>query len=96
MSDTNKTLARIFLETADLLAQRQANPHRIRAYKRAAQTLASLPEDIAAIAGRGELQALPGIGRDLSGKIQEYLETGRIQSHEDLKTPLPSEVETWT
>lgn len=96
MAENNRALARIFQETADLLALRRANPHRIRAYRRAADSLLRLDEDIAEIAGRGDLTGIPGIGRELSAKIREFLETGRIRSHEELKTPVPQEVATWT
>ena len=80
---------------ADLLTARAANPHRIRAYRRAAEVLSGLQEDVAEVARRGTLQEIPGIGRDLSGKILEYLETGIIRSYEDTKTPLPPEVASW-
>lgn len=73
----------------------RANPHRIRAYRRAAETLAQLGEPIDEIARRGGLQDLPGIGRELAAKIQEFLATGRIQSYEALKTPLPDEAAEW-
>lgn len=96
MSENNQTLIRIFQEIADLLALRRTNPHRIRAYRRAADFLSSLDEDIAVVARRGNLTALPGIGRELSAKIQEFLETGKIRSHEELTSPLPPEVATWT
>lgn len=96
MPDRNRTLAELFRTMADLLALRRANPHRIRAYRRAAESLAGLQEDVAAVAARGELLRIPGIGRDLSGKIQEFLETGAIRSYEELKVPLPPEVAAWT
>ncbi len=91
----NQKLAHLFRTTADLLASRGANPHRIRAYRRAADLLATLEEDITDMADRGTLQDLPGIGRDLAGKIQEFLRTGTVQTYEELKTPLPDEIAAW-
>ena len=38
---------------------------------------------------------LEGIGKDLAGKIREFLETGKIRTYEELKTPLPPEVKGW-
>ena len=100
MTPTNRSLAVIFNAMADLLDKRQGNapptnPYRIRAYRRAAELLASLPDDIATIAQRQELQTLPGIGKDLSSCIDEFLRTGTIQAYEQLKTPLPPEVQDW-
>src|SRR5213594_3768879 len=96
MTEMNRTLAAMFQTMADLLAAHQANPYRIRAYRRAAESLSHLPKDVAALAQRGALHQIPGIGRDLSSKIQEFLRTGTIQAYEELKTPLPSDVASWT
>lgn len=95
MTDTNRRLAALFLSMADLLALQRANPHRIRAYRRAARTLQDLAEDIAVVAERGGLRQIPGIGRDLAAKINEFLATGRIQAYEALRAPLPAEIATW-
>ncbi|MEK6525762.1 MAG: hypothetical protein AABZ22_02705, partial [Nitrospirota bacterium] len=96
MTETNRAIAELFRSIADLLAVRRGNPHRIRAYRRAADSLSDLREDVTVVARRGELRHIPGIGRDLSGKIQEFLTTGTIQSYEELKTPLPPEIASWT
>lgn len=95
MTAANKALAQIFLSMADLLAIQQANPHRVRAYRRAAESLTELDEDVGAIAERGSLQDIPGIGKDLSARIQEFLKTGKIQAYEELKTPLPPDIADW-
>lgn len=96
MTDTNRTLAELFQAMAELLTIRRANPHRIRAYRRAAESVTGLQEDVAAVAARGELQRIPGIGRDLSKKIQEFLKTGTIESYEELNISLPPEIAAWT
>lgn len=96
VTELNQTIAKLFLEIADMLAVKRANPHRIKAYRRAAETLLTLPEDVAATAKRGELQKVPGIGRALSAKIQGFLETGTVRSYEDLKSPLPPDIATWS
>ncbi len=74
----NFELARLFYEMAALLEGQQESRFRVRAYQRGAQTLETLAEDVAAVAARGELLRLPGIGRDLARRIEEYLATGRI------------------
>ncbi len=95
MTAHNNTLAQIFVSMADRLATQQANPHRVRAYRRAAESLMELEEDVALLAERGSLQEIPGIGKDLSARIQEFLKTGKIQAYEEMKTPLPPEVAGW-
>jgi DNA polymerase (family X) len=85
----NFALARLFYEMASLLEARESSVFRIRAYQRAAQTLEALAEDVAAVAARGELTSLPGIGRDLATRIGEYLATGRIAQLDELRATLP-------
>ena len=95
MHEKNRQLAAIFRSMADLLAAQRANPYRVRAYRRAADALLATGEDVAVMAQRGGLEEIKGIGKDLAEKIREFLGTGTIRSHEELKTPLPSEVRTW-
>lgn len=95
MHKNNNTVANIFLNMAERLHQDGANPFRIRAYRRASATLSGLKEDIAVVAQRGDLDSLPGIGKDLSGKIREYLQSGTIRAYEDLNSPLPDFTKQW-
>ena len=54
-----------------------ANVFRVRAYRNAARTIGELAESVADLVARGEdLSKLPGIGKDLAGKIAEIVETG--------------------
>ncbi len=80
---------------AESLKNNGENPYRIRAYKRAADTIASLEVPIAELARNGQLHTLPGIGKDLAAKIQEYVKTGAIRAYEELKTPLPPAIREW-
>jgi len=60
----NVEIARLFSEYADLLETRDANPFRVRSYRKAAQTVAGLSRPMAQLIAAGEdLTALPGIGR---------------------------------
>ncbi len=84
----NKEIASIFNDIADILEIKGDNPFRIRAYKRAALALESLSKDVAETS-KEELLKIPGIGQDLAGKIEEYVNTGRIQAYEDIKKEIP-------
>lgn len=95
MTDTNRTLASLFQSMADQLETRRENPHRIRAYRRAAESILRLNEDIAVITQREELKTISGIGKDLAAKVEEFLRTGSIQAYEQLKRPLPPEIAAW-
>jgi DNA polymerase (family 10) len=86
----NLEIARAFDLIADLLELEGENPFRIRAYRRAAQNLEALTEDLETLAAKGRLDEIPGIGPDLAGKIGEYLETGRMEALESLRREVPS------
>ncbi|VAX34452.1 DNA polymerase X family, partial [hydrothermal vent metagenome] len=84
----NQEIARAFSEIADLLELKGENPFRIRAYRRAAQNIESLSRDISKLS-EDELTAIPGIGKDLAGKIREYLSHGSMEALENLRQEVP-------
>src|SRR5512143_1523165 len=78
MPIANADIAAAFEQTADLLELQSANPFRVRAYRNAARIVGDLKVDLAALVAGGQpLPKLPGIGADLSAKIQELAATGR-------------------
>jgi len=85
----NFEVARIFYEIASLLEVRDESRFRIRAWQRAAQTLEALSEDVSAVAARGALRSLPGIGKEIAARIEEYLATGRLELLDRLRENLP-------
>jgi DNA polymerase (family 10) len=87
----NQQIANIFNEIAELLEIKGENVFRVRAYRRAAQNIDGLSRDVASLTDE-ELAAVPGIGKDLIGKIHEYLEKGLIAKHEELKKEIPEGV----
>jgi DNA polymerase (family 10) len=91
----NQQVATIFRSIAERLSVQRANPYRVRAYRKAAENIEALEEDIADVASRHALEDIDGVGRDLADKIEEFLRTGRIQAYEDLRTPLPEAVKSW-
>jgi len=58
------------------------------AYERAAETLENAPP-AAQLLATGELQALPGIGKTIAGRIAELLETGTIAYRDELSARYP-------
>ncbi|HWU38416.1 MAG TPA: DNA polymerase/3'-5' exonuclease PolX [Candidatus Acidoferrum sp.] len=88
----NVEIAILFNEVANFLEVKNENPFRIRAYRRAAQAVEGLSEDIEALAERGALLEVPGIGKDLATKIQEYLASGKVAYLEDLRKEIPAGV----
>jgi len=85
----NADIAVLFNEIADFLEIKGENPFRIRAYRRAAQAMEGLAEDVTAIAAREGLLEIPGIGKDLAAKIQEHLQRGRVEYLDQLRKEIP-------
>ncbi len=85
----NAEIAGALEEMADLLAIRGDNPFRIRAYRRAAQVVRTLPRELPAQADTAALEVLPGIGEDLAGKISELARTGHLEALERLRAEVP-------
>jgi DNA polymerase (family 10) len=83
---TNRTIAIQLLEHAHDLEQRRSSLYRIRAYRRAAETILGLDRPLAEIAsksGRKSLRLLPGIGRSLSAALEKLLTTGEFRMLND-------------
>jgi hypothetical protein len=78
----NRTIAQKLLDYAQYLEAREANVYRVRAYRRAAESVLSLDYPLAelvAMKGRAGLEELPGIGRHLSFTLDELVRTGKFQ-----------------
>src|SRR5262245_5479756 len=85
----NLEIAFIFNQISDLLEIQGANPFRVRAYRRAAMNIEGLADNIETIALNGTLRNIAGVGEDLANKIEEYIRTGRMEFHEQLKQEIP-------
>jgi DNA polymerase (family 10) len=77
----NRQIARQLMAYAGYLEAREANLYRIRAYRRAAETVLALDRplaDLVAAEGRAGLEELPGIGPRLSNTLEEIVRTGEF------------------
>ncbi len=87
----NREIARIFSEIADIMEIKEGNVFKIRAYRRAALNLEGVSRDLALLS-RKELLEIPGVGADLAGRIEEYLQSGTMALYEQLKQEIPAGV----
>jgi len=94
----NQEIAHIFYEIAQFL-EMEGVQFKPQAYQKAAITLENLKENIEEIykkGGRKALEKIPGVGKSIAEKIEEYLKTGRIKYYEELKKKTPVEMEELT
>lgn len=85
---SNDAVAQALLEVADLLEAQQANRFRVAAYRNAAETMQSLPQDVRQILqqqGPAGLVRLRGIGDALARAIEQLCTTGRLPLLERLR-----------
>lgn len=71
-------------------------PFKPRAYEKAAEFIASMGEDLQDIYKNGGiklLEELPSVGKNIAGKIEEYIKTKKIREFEYLKEQLPVDIE---
>ncbi len=92
---TNMEVAAILYEVADLLEIKGVR-FKPQAYRRAAQAVETLQEDIADVAREGNLDEIPGVGRGIAGKIREIVETGSLAYLASLREELPEGVQHLT
>jgi DNA polymerase (family 10) len=85
----NQEVAGVFAAIADMLEIKGDNPHRIRAYRRAAENIGTLSQDINAIWREGELTDIPGIGKGMAANIDELLSSGKLAFYEELAEEVP-------
>jgi DNA polymerase (family 10) len=89
----NAEIAAIFDQIAELLEIEGENQFRVRAYRRAARTIEGLPQSVRGLLSAGkDLSELPGIGKDLAGKIADIVKSGHFALLEQLKKKLPGEL----
>jgi DNA polymerase (family 10) len=82
----NRDIAAAFEKMADLLDIQGANQFRVRSYRNAARTIAGWSATIAGMVSRGEdLAVIPGVGKDLAGKIIEIARTGSFRQLAELE-----------
>ncbi|HYA19306.1 MAG TPA: helix-hairpin-helix domain-containing protein [Burkholderiales bacterium] len=84
----NQLIADRLREAADLLNTQGANPFRVNAYRKAADTISYLPRSVREIfisEGIEGLDALPNIGRGIASAVAEILITERWAQLERLR-----------
>jgi len=91
----NQEIAKIFYGIASYL-ETESVAFKPYAYEKAAINLETLEEDVEEIYKKGGLKALkslPGVGKSIAEKIEEYLKTNKIKYYEQLKKKMPFNLE---
>ncbi len=89
MSMNNKQVAEVFATVADMLQIKDENIHRVLSYRRAAENIAALGQDINDLWREEKLTEIPGVGKTIAAKIDELLRTGRLEFYDRLAQEVP-------
>ncbi|WP_316230946.1 helix-hairpin-helix domain-containing protein [Bradyrhizobium sp. SZCCHNR1051] len=85
----NAEIAKMFDQAAELLEIKG----RSRAYRNAARLIECLPKSITGLLKAGEdLSELPGIGKDLAGKIEAIVTSHKFDVLDRLRRELPGDL----
>jgi len=87
----NQEIARKLERIAELLELREDNPHRVRAYRKAARAVQGIEDSLQERFGKGgedALREVPGVGKGISAVIGELLRSGRSRLLRDLEGDL--------
>ena len=84
-----KELADVFERIAQLMEIKGELVYKYLAYRKAADSLRNLAESIQTVREEGRLTEIPGVGKAIAQKIEELLDTGRLQFLEKLESEVP-------
>ena len=85
----NRELSDIFEQMADLLEILGQDPFRINSYRKVARVIGDLTQDIEELWKNGKVSELPGVGKNTTERIDEYLRTGGITAYQELLKKVP-------
>ncbi|MEY9850221.1 DNA polymerase/3'-5' exonuclease PolX [Streptacidiphilus sp. MAP5-3] len=95
MARLNDEVAALLDEYADLLTLTGGDAFRARAYTKAARAIAGHGADLAGLDAKG-LREIPGVGKSVAEKVDEFRSTGAIQALEALRAQIPPGVREMT
>ena len=93
MQVSNRVIADLLRRYASVLVLQGSDRFKVQAYRRAADTVDALHEEIATLIARGDdLTELPGIGKAINAVIEEVVRTGELAQLEKATSTLPAEL----
>jgi DNA polymerase (family 10) len=85
----NKEIAKILYDMGELLELKGENRFKIIAYGKAARAIESLKDDIEQVCKEKRLEAIPGVGKAIAQKVEEFIRTKKILAYEELLAETP-------
>lgn len=89
MARSNELVAEALGELSELLAITGEDQFRVRAYEKAARSVAEYPLDVDTLDEKA-LDDIPAVGSHIATKIRELLASGRLSELDDLRARVPA------
>lgn len=90
---SNAEIATQLLSLAQLLSTQGENPFKIRAYRRAAESIKTWPESVDEWVRRdADLTEISGVGKGISGAVREIVQSGSLRHLETLRSAVSPEL----
>lgn len=90
----NRTVAALLTHIADILALLDENSFKINAYRRAADAIEHLPQDVQAVwqGDAKNLRTIAGVGEAIASKLDELLRMGALGYYKEVAQQVPAGV----
>lgn len=92
---TNQAAAQALEEVATLMRIAGENDFKAIAFDKAARTVESLDEPLAAVIDEGRIMSVPGIGKSIASDLVALKETGTMPVLESLRASIPEGLVQW-
>ena len=89
---TNKELAQHFRQLGQLMELHGENPFKIRSYQSAYRNLRAYEQPLSELSAE-EISSIKGVGKAISAKIQELLESGQMATLEKYRSKTPDGIQ---
>jgi DNA polymerase (family 10) len=86
---TNREIVDILNRISDMLDILGEDRFKVLAYRRAAESIEGMSQDLRSFWQAGTLRDIPGIGKALEEKIDELMRTGHLEFYERLEEQVP-------
>ena len=95
MPRSNDQVEQVLQEYADLLSIVGDDPFKPRAYEKAARAVGGYADDLTTLDPQGVL-AIPGVGKSIAAKVNEFLRSGSFEELDALRAQVPDGVRAMT
>jgi DNA polymerase (family 10) len=89
---TNAEIVAVFIDIAEMLRLKKDSIFKIRAYEKVARAIQELTVPVEQLVAENRINEIPGAGEAITKKLNELVNTGKLEYYEKLKAEFPERV----